>query len=93
MSHSRLPPDLEHARQPSQLITGICLDCGPEDLVGVRRYITETHRCATCGSGSVLKIGAIKELKRQIHLRTMSGIAVLKEARGTASHRHHRRRR
>lgn len=50
--------DLEHARQPNALIVGICLDCRPADElyadIGVKRFITKTGRCDTCGSSQVL---------------------------------------
>lgn len=79
---------LEHARQPNSLISVICLDCGPEDEVGVKRFMTEIGTCATCGSGSVLKIGAVKELKRQLHLRLMRQV---REKQVKRRRQHHRR--
>ena len=72
---------LEHARQPNTLITGICMDCGPAESVGVRRFLTETGHCATCGSAATMMPNAVREVKRQLHERQMERVRVKKQKR------------
>jgi len=57
----KTPYDL--AVVPSQTMLGICLDCD-------RTCSLTTHgHCAVCGSNSIIKKGAIRELRKRLRLR------------------------
>ena len=63
MPISKHPFDL--ATIPSQLVTGICLDCD------CTRFVNSNGKCTICGSNSIIKRGAIKELREQIKLHKL----------------------
>lgn len=50
--------DLELVNLPNAIATGICLDCD------TTRFVTRAGACVTCGSKSVIRQGALKELAR-----------------------------
>jgi len=62
----RMTVDLELASEARQLITGICLDCDRT------QNLTKTGTCSVCGSNSIIKRGAIRELRRLLRLRRRS---------------------
>lgn len=73
--------DPELAIKPSTLVVGICLDCGGESETGVKRFLTKTGHCGTCGSGQTMMPNAVREMKRQLHVRAMAQVHQKKEHR------------
>lgn len=63
MTFLTMPTPYDPALIPSQIVTGICLDCD------CSRFLTKNGKCGHCGSNSIIKKGAIRELKKQLRLR------------------------
>ena len=59
-SDAKPTPDLSPLAQPPRFSIGICLDCDRT------REVATNGTCVVCGSHSVIKRGAIRELRKQI---------------------------
>jgi len=73
-----MPIDMELSEIPKQTVIGDCVDCD------TARAVTRNGKCSTCGSDSVLRRGAIKEMKPLVRLRAIRLKRELQEEKARA---------